>query len=158
MSLFVSKFLKRGTNKGKNVVRGTRVNRGAGYGLEIPCQYIFHGGTKMSLPWLKSKLECLGYNVLHNVVIPVTSAYACTWCFKMDKDKTNIEIWYCNYCKIIVTKGNVKWLIDKTRYYTEVVDFLLGVRLRELKNKEKVSVVIPACVRVHLRECPLTRM
>ena len=64
MSLFVSKFLKRGTNKGKTVVRGKRVNRGAGYGLEIRCQYIFYGNTKMSLPWLKSKLECLGYNVL----------------------------------------------------------------------------------------------
>ena len=77
MSLFVSKFLKRGTNKGKTVVRGKRVNRGAGYGLEIPCQYIFYGDTKMSLPWLKSKLECLGYNVLaDNVVIPVTSACA----------------------------------------------------------------------------------
>ena len=77
MSLFVSKFLKRGTNKGKTVVRGKRVNRGAGYGLEIPCQYIFYGDTKMSLPWLKSKLECLGYNVLaDNAVIPVTSACA----------------------------------------------------------------------------------
>ena len=64
MSLFVSKFLKRGANKGKTVVREKRVNRGAGYGLEIPCQYIFYGDTKMSLPWLKSKLECLGYNVL----------------------------------------------------------------------------------------------
>ena len=49
MSLFVS-----------TVVRGKRVNRGAGYGLEIPCQYIFYGDTKMSLPWLQSKLECLG--------------------------------------------------------------------------------------------------
>ena len=67
MSLFVSKFLKRGTNKGKTVVRGKRVNRGAGYGLEIPCQYIFYGDTKMSLPWL----QCAD-----NVVIPVTSAYA----------------------------------------------------------------------------------
>ena len=41
MSLFVSKFLKRGTNKGKTVVRGKRINSGAGYGLEIPCQYVF---------------------------------------------------------------------------------------------------------------------
>ena len=49
---------------GKTVVRGKRVNRGAGFGLEIPCQYIFYGDTKMPLPWLKSKLECLGYNVL----------------------------------------------------------------------------------------------
>ena len=41
MLLFVSKFLKRGTNKGKTVVRGKRANSGVGYGLEIPCQYVF---------------------------------------------------------------------------------------------------------------------
>ena len=79
----------------------------------------------------------------------------------MDEDKTNIEIRYCNYCKITVMKGNVKWLIDKTRYCTEVVHFLLGVRLWELKNKEKVPIVIPASVRcrlrnVLLRECKNT--
>ena len=36
----------------------------AGYGLEIPCQYSFYGDTQMSPPWLKSKLECLGYSVV----------------------------------------------------------------------------------------------
>ena len=64
MAMFVSKFLKRGTNKGKTVVTGKRLNRGAGYGLEIPCQYIFYGDNEMSLPWLKSKLEFLGYTVV----------------------------------------------------------------------------------------------
>ena len=33
----------------------------------------------------------------------------------VDDDNTNIEIWYCNYCQIIATKGNVKWLIDKNK-------------------------------------------
>ena len=64
MALFVSKFLKRLTNKGKVVVTGKRVNRGAGYGLEIPCTYIFSGDKNMSIPWLKSKLESLSYEVL----------------------------------------------------------------------------------------------
>ena len=64
MSLFVSKFFKAGNKQRKDCCKGKRVNRGAGYGLEIPCEYIFYGDTKMSLPWLKSKLECLGYNVL----------------------------------------------------------------------------------------------
>ena len=35
---------------------------------------------------------------------------------KMDSDKTNTEIWYCNYCKIIVTNSDVK-LIDKNKMY-----------------------------------------
>ena len=56
---------KAGTNKGKTAVRGKQINRDASrYRLEIPCQYIFYGGTQMSLPWLKSKRECLGYSVV----------------------------------------------------------------------------------------------
>ena len=56
-----------------------------------------------------------------------------------------------------MTNGNVKWLIDKKRYCTEVVDFLSGVRLRELKTKENVQVVIlkvsaAAYGKVRLRE------
>ena len=62
--MLVNNFFFRGTDKGKTVERGKRVNRGARYGLEIPCQYIFNGDTQMSLPWLKSKLECLGYSVV----------------------------------------------------------------------------------------------
>ena len=38
-----SAFLKRASNKGLVEVTGNRVNRGAGYGLEIPCQ--FYGST-----------------------------------------------------------------------------------------------------------------
>ena len=36
-------FLKRSCNKGLVEVTGNRVNRGAGYGLEIPCKYHFYG-------------------------------------------------------------------------------------------------------------------
>ena len=41
MASCVGKFSKRRTNRGKVVVTGKPVNRGAGYGLEIPCEYIF---------------------------------------------------------------------------------------------------------------------
>ena len=39
----VSHFLKRSTNKATVRVTGAAVNRGAGYGMEIPCKYIFYG-------------------------------------------------------------------------------------------------------------------
>ena len=75
----------------------------------------------------------------------------------VDEDKTNTEIWYCNYCKIIVTNGDVK-LIDKNKIQRLLIGFSFGVRLRELKNKEKAEVEISEIVRGRLRECPLTRM
>ena len=39
----VSAFLKRNVNKGMAEVIGERVNRDAGYGLEVPCTYRFYG-------------------------------------------------------------------------------------------------------------------
>ena len=39
----VSAFLKRSSNKALAEVTGSRVNWGAGYGLEIPCKYHFYG-------------------------------------------------------------------------------------------------------------------
>ena len=39
----VSAFLSRPANKALVEVTGDRVNRGAGYGLEIPCKYHFYG-------------------------------------------------------------------------------------------------------------------
>ena len=38
-------FLKRACNKGLVEVMGNRINRGAGYSLEIPCKYHFNGST-----------------------------------------------------------------------------------------------------------------
>ena len=55
MATWVSKFLKRPTNTGKVVIKGKRINRGAGFGLEIPCEYIFEGDRFSSL-WLQRKL------------------------------------------------------------------------------------------------------
>ena len=39
----VSHFLQRSFNKGLTEVTGDRVNRGAGYGLEVPCVYRLYG-------------------------------------------------------------------------------------------------------------------
>ena len=39
----ISNFLKRSVNKGTVEVTGQRVNRGAGYGMEIPCKYRLYG-------------------------------------------------------------------------------------------------------------------
>ena len=43
MALWLTKFLKWSTNSRKVVVKGKPVNRGGGYGLEIPCRYTFEG-------------------------------------------------------------------------------------------------------------------
>ena len=39
----VSHFLKRSVNKSMVKVTWRRINRGAGYGMEIPCKYRLHG-------------------------------------------------------------------------------------------------------------------
>lgn len=51
-----SYFLEVEGNKGEVEVTGARVNRGAGYGLEIPCMYRFFGG-KNYVKRLKTVLE-----------------------------------------------------------------------------------------------------
>ena len=63
MATYVSRFFKRSTNAGTVKVTGKRVNRGAGYGLEIPCIYTFNVDTGTSIPWLRCKLFRLGYSV-----------------------------------------------------------------------------------------------
>ena len=45
----------------KVTVMGKRVNRGAGYGLELPCEYLFYG-DKFSCKWLKQKLAKEGFD------------------------------------------------------------------------------------------------
>ena len=63
MARWVSRFLKRLTNYGKVVVTGKKVNRGGGYGLEIPCEYEFHGGN-FSCIWLKEKMQYEMYDIV----------------------------------------------------------------------------------------------
>ena len=45
----ISQFLRRNCNKGFAEVSGEKLNRGAGYGLEIPCVYHLYG----SQPYIK---------------------------------------------------------------------------------------------------------
>ena len=61
MALHTTMFLKRLTNSGKVTVMGKRVNRGAGYGLELSCEYLFYG-DKVSCEWLKRKLTKEGFD------------------------------------------------------------------------------------------------
>ena len=62
MATQLTKFLKRTTSSGKAVMKGKRINRGGGYGLEVPCKYHFTG-DKFSIAWLTSKLENEGFEL-----------------------------------------------------------------------------------------------
>ena len=60
ISSLLSQFLRRDCNKGFAEVTGPRVNRGAGYGLEIPCVYKLYGPkpyTDRILDIVKSQQE-----------------------------------------------------------------------------------------------------
>ena len=59
----VPKLLKRASNSGTVVVTGKRINKGAGYGLELPCEFKFQG-DKYSCDWLKEKLKKENFDVL----------------------------------------------------------------------------------------------
>ena len=60
ISSAVSHFLRREFKKGFAEVSGEKVNRGAGYGLEIPCIYRFYGPEAFV-----KRLEAL-FDSLHN--------------------------------------------------------------------------------------------
>ena len=64
----LANFLKRRTNNGKAIITGKRVNRGAGYGLEIPCSYIFYEDNDISIPWLRERMESTGV-FLHRIAL-----------------------------------------------------------------------------------------
>ena len=48
------------------LITGKRINCGAGYGLEIPFEYVFNG-NEMALQWAKKKLDIIDENVNKNV-------------------------------------------------------------------------------------------
>ena len=54
-SLF-KKFLSLPNHTIRVLVTGKRINRGAGYGLEIPVDYVFNGNEK-ALQWAKKNLD-----------------------------------------------------------------------------------------------------
>ena len=53
-----SQFLRREGNKGFAEVTGEKVNRGAGYGLEVPCIYRLYG-SKLYLDKMKKVVDSL---------------------------------------------------------------------------------------------------
>ena len=53
---FVNKSLKLPNSKLSCKVKGKRLNRGAGYGLEISVIYTFDGHEKV-FEWIKSKIQ-----------------------------------------------------------------------------------------------------
>ena len=63
MAIWLTKILKRATNIGKVVIKGKRINRGGGYGLEILCQFM---GDAFSISWLREKLQKQGFDAKVN--------------------------------------------------------------------------------------------
>ena len=66
MVRWVTTFLKRATNSGTVIIKGKRVNREAGYGVELPCKFNTFKGDSFSCSWLKDKLKkenCLTSNI-----------------------------------------------------------------------------------------------
>ena len=61
MAIWFTKFLNRASNTGKAVIKGKRVSRGGGYGLEIRCEYQFMGDG-FSKSWLEDKLQKEGFD------------------------------------------------------------------------------------------------
>ena len=59
----VGELLKRASNSGTVVITAKRINRAAGYGLELPCEFKFQG-DKYSCDWLKEKLKKENFDVL----------------------------------------------------------------------------------------------
>ena len=54
----LSQFLKRDVNKGFAEVTGEKLNKGAGYGLEIPCVYRLYG-PKVYVDKMKKLIDTL---------------------------------------------------------------------------------------------------
>ena len=53
----MSAFFMRDTNKAFAEITGAKVNRGAGYGLEVPCVYRPHGPNVINVDKMKELVE-----------------------------------------------------------------------------------------------------
>ena len=51
MATWLSKFVRRPSKSRKAIITGKRVNRGGGYGLEVPSEYLFEW-DRFSYIWL----------------------------------------------------------------------------------------------------------
>ena len=56
ISVWMAIFLKLSNSSIASRVTGEKVNRGGGYGLEIPCKYLVEGETR-TVDWLLQKVE-----------------------------------------------------------------------------------------------------
>ena len=56
------KFLSLPNRTTRALVTGKRINRGAGYGLEIPAEYVFYGNEE-AFQWVKKNLDNIDVNV-----------------------------------------------------------------------------------------------
>ena len=65
-SLMFKKFLSLPNHSIRVCVKGKRINRGVGYGLEIPAEYIFYGNEK-AIQWAKRALDGVDGNVKKKV-------------------------------------------------------------------------------------------
>ena len=61
-SLIFKKLLFLPNHSIKTCVKGKRINRGVGYGLEIPADYIFCGNGK-AIQWAKRTLDGIDWKV-----------------------------------------------------------------------------------------------
>ena len=57
MALWLTKFLKRPTNIGTIIIKSKRINRGAGYGVELPCEFKFQGDNYIRNNFWKNSYE-----------------------------------------------------------------------------------------------------
>ena len=64
LALWLTKSFKRPTDIGTVVIKSKRINRGAGYGVELPCDFKFQG-DKFFSNWLKIKLKKEKFDVLN---------------------------------------------------------------------------------------------
>ena len=58
----LKKFLSLANYSIRVHVKGKRINRGVGYGLEIPAEYLFYGNGR-SIQWVKRTLDGIDGNV-----------------------------------------------------------------------------------------------
>ena len=61
------KFLSLPNHSIRVCVKGKRINRGVGYGLKIPVEYIFYGDGK-TIQWAKRTLDGVNGNVKKKVL------------------------------------------------------------------------------------------
>ena len=66
ISLWMAMFLKLKNSSTASIATGEKVNRGGGYGLEIPCEYLVES-DKRAVDWKYGKCGYYKYLVVNNI-------------------------------------------------------------------------------------------